>query len=472
MYIINIDSDDASKDSLLRAPQAAASASPTAEVVLLRTLNTPLNNSQIGVNPQIFAPNGFNQSKISDLIAQAGVIISIGTFQLNNTAGPTPFGGAISSSSNPEGNASFAQNILAHLSSNESAVPVVNLSDVNLGQNIPGITGTPGTPSQNLLTDSNIASYGSSNTPQAIIDVSSLAASGSPVVVTALSDNSVTVISSISSNVQIQELIAPLATSEYFINTNKVGILSVTTTATNVSSLSLSDNVAFTSKADEVTSGITVSGEADSSSVSLFITGGASRQQNGTDVITLGNGDNHIFDAGNGQILLSLGSGQNTVILAGVGVTGQINLATHTNSVADSISVAANGKSSANVLASHALVTITGFNNSAQSQDTIHFLGDQNTTLAWAGGTGSTAQVQSVDGDPSSLVNWVVAAKTQASSAHSVAWFQFGGNTYVFEAAKDISAGYVGDTLIKLVGLTHFSGSSAELMPGTLHLAG
>ena len=433
MYIINITSDDATKDSLLRAPKVASLALPIAEAGQLRSSNTPANNSQFGVQPQVVAPNGLTQSKISDLIAQAGVISSIGTFQLNDLASPAPLGGEVSSISTLEGKASFSQNVLAHLSSNESAVPVINLSDVNLGQNVLGVTGTSGTVSQNGLNglaDAKLPSVGSGNNARTIIDVSSLAASGTPVAITALSDSSITVISNIGSNVQIQDLAAPLAATEYFINTNKAGILTVTTNATKVSSLSLSESVVFTAKADEVTTGITVSGLADPGDVSLSITGDTGSQTNNSDVITLGNGNNYVFDAGNGQILLSLGNGQHTVILGGVGITGQINLTAPAHSIADAISTAANGKLSANDPAT-----------------------------------------QPVAGDASSLVSWIAAAKTQSSTAHSVAWFQFGGNTYVLEAATDMSAGHAGDTLIKLVGLTQSSGSS-ELSPGTLNLAG
>jgi hypothetical protein len=234
----------------------------------------------------------------------------------------------------------------------------------------------------------------------------------------------------------------------------------------------LTGNVAYTALADEVTSGITVSGESDSSNVTLFLLGGASSAQGSSDYITLGNGNNFVFDAGDGQVLFNLGSGQNTVLLAGVGVTGVVNLAKHDNSTSDFVALAANGLTTAHELAASELLSIGGLNNNAQSQDAITFLSDMDSQLSWAHGTASGSQITSVAGDAASLENWISTAQSLAHAAHSVAWFQFGGNTFVLETAATKAGDHSGDTLVKLTGLTQFTNTEGDLSIGMIHLAG
>jgi S-layer protein len=308
---------------------------------------------------------------------------------------------------------------------------------------------------------------------QNIVDVSALPSVNAPVVITALTESTLTITDSANTNVNIVNLDAPQAKVESFINTG-VGTLTVATAGTNLSSLSLTGKVAFTASADTVTTGITVSGQSDSSNVNLYLVGGASASQGSTDAITLGNGNDLVVDSGNGQVVLNLGTGNNMVLLAGIGVSGSVNFATHSDSVVDIVGIAANSVSAPTDLSATSLVTLSGLNNDANSSDAITFLGDMGATLTWAGSTGSAsgAQITSVSGDSTNLANWIAAAQNADKAAHSVAWFQFNGNTYVLESAGGAQVNHVGDTLVKLTGLTQFTGSNGELAFGMLHLAG
>ena len=136
------------------------------------------------------------------------------------------------------------------------------------------------------------------------------------------------------------------------------------------------------------------------------------------------------------------------------------------------MAVASNGLNTASALAASDLVTIAGLNNDALGHDTVAFLSDMGASLSWVGHSASAAQVSVVASQANELVNWVSAAQQQASNPHSVAWFQFNGNTYVLESAVGTAGNHVGDTLIKFTGLTQFTGDDGELAFGMLHLAG
>ncbi len=364
----------------------------------------------------------------------------------------------------------FSKNLVNQLNEASFAtVPIVSLSETAQVQDL----GVGSLANQALESFGPLFPNASLSLPvaQSVVDVSALS-SNAPVAVAALTQAAFTVIDSSSTNVEISNLIAPQAIVENFVNIGS-GTLTVATTGTHLASLNLSGNVAFTATADQVTTGITVSGQSDSSNVNLYLANGADANVGGKDIIALGNGNDFVMDAGNGQITLDLGSGSNVVMLVGVGVNGNVNFAMHTDANSDVVVVAANSVSSASALASHPLVTITGLNNEAHSNDSITFLGDMGSALSWANGSGAAgAQVVNVQGDSANLVNWISAAQNDAHAAHSVSWFQFNGNTYVLESALGAAGNHIGDTVIKLTGLTQFTGSDGELAFGMLHLAG
>jgi len=463
MYIFKSDTPDGADEYLSKSSKNLATSSSTAEGVLARLQIAPIVPAQIASISGSFAPTSAVLSSIAESITAAGAISNIGR--------PVSEDYAIQAANEESNNTlvasleAFSKNLLANANEASLAiVPIASLSDTSLGQ-IPTAVDN-----QVQITAASVTSV-ALPIEHVVVDVSTLPVVSAPVVITALSDSAITVIDSGNNNVQIQDFVAPLVTTESFVNTG-AGTLTVTTAATHVASLSLSGNVAYTALADEVTSGITVSGQSDASNVTLFLVGGASNAQGSSDFITLGNGNDFVFDAGDGQVLLNLGSGQNTVILAGVGVTGVVNLAAHDSSVADMIALAANGLSSPHDLANNALVTVAGLNNNAQGQDVITFLGDMDSQLVWAQGSATGAQVTHVSGDAASLESWVSAAQLQAGNEHSVAWFHFAGNTYVLETAAGASGNHTGDTLVKLTGLTQFTNTDGELSIGMLHLAG
>ena len=153
-------------------------------------------------------------------------------------------------------------------------------------------------------------------------------------------------------------------------------------------------------------------------------------------------------------------------------MNGSIHFAAHSGDNYDLVALAPNGANSVSTLANNPALNISGLNNAPNSLDAIAFLGDLNGQLVWAGGSGANAQVTHPQGDASNLASWINAAQNNANVAHSVAWFQFDGNTYIFESANGISAAIAGDTLVKLTGLTQFTGGAGELSLGMLHLAG
>jgi hypothetical protein len=236
--------------------------------------------------------------------------------------------------------------------------------------------------------------------------------------------------------------------------------------------LSLIGNVEFTATDMEVTSGITVSGNTDSGDVTLYITGGASKTAGSTDVIRLGDGNNVVFNAGNGTILMELGAGSNTVVLSGFGVSGSVSFAAHNNALSNTVAIAPTDFSNLYQQSDIPMVTITGLNVNAKSSDKIFFLGDLGNDLSWAGGSAQKAQVNTVKGDASNLLNWVDAAQTNASTAHSIAWFHFEGATYILESVAGINESNVGDTLIRLTGTITFSDVDGALSTGALNLLG
>ncbi|MBU3587830.1 hypothetical protein ICN30_08285 [Polynucleobacter sp. 31A-FELB] len=461
MYIFKSDPSDGSDDSLLKSSKASLSTSASSEALLAR-LQAPVVPAQIATLSTPL-PAGIILANLVDSTALAGVISTIGqpaNQPLMNAASNKAAEVAQANSQEKLGQDMLS--LLANTVSNP--LPILSLAEVAVGQAHVALPPELAKPIE--------APLATVNADLLVTDLSILPP-GEPVMITKLSEGktAVTVIAQAEGNVRIADFKYTEAVSETFINTG-LGTLTVTTPATNVSSLSLSGNVEFVATGIEVTSGITVSGGLNSSNVTLFITGGASSSQGSSDVINLGNGDNFVFNAGDGAIYVNLGSGANSVVLAGVGASGEVSFATDDAGTGDFIAIAANGASSIEQLASIPLITITGLN----SGDAISFLSDLGSTLNWAGGSALSAQVQLTNGDDANLATWLSAAQTQASQAHSVAWFYYDGATYILETASGSfglsgsAASLTGDTLVKLTGTVSLT--DAQLSQGIIQLAG
>jgi len=457
MYIFKSDPSDGSDDSLLKSSKTSLSASQAAENMLAR-LQAPVVAAPIA-SLSAPLPTGIVLSNLIDSVALAGVISTIG--QPANQSFAKPDHAALMSAQHfaEEKFSKEAQGLFASALSDVKAVPISSLAETMIAHQ-------PVTAPENAVVIGASSPVTFSN-QAGVIDLSTLPA-GTPVVITQLSDagSAVTVIHESSGNVRIADFQPIDAVSQTFINTG-LGVLTVTTPATKVSSLSLNGNVEFTATGIEVTSGITVSGESDSSNVALYITGGASSASGSSDVINLGDGNNFVFNAGDGAIFINLGLGANSVILAGVGASGVVNLATNDAGRGDFVAIAANGLSDPNALAAAPLVTITGLNGG----DAISFLSDMGSDLSWAAGSAQSAQVQTARGDAANLASWIAAAQAQASAAHTVAWFQFDGATYIYESVGNAS-NHNGDTLVKLTGTINLADGQVELSQGLLQLLG
>jgi hypothetical protein len=456
MYIFKPNTPDGADELLSKSPKNSVALQKGAESPLAR-VQTTFVPVQIAALNEAIAPVGMVLSNMMDSVVIAGVVSSIGQ--------PAPFDVARNAANQMTAQlddtiAKSALSILANTVNN--IVPISSLSDASTAQGAL-------TPDMNLAAASTIA-------PTQLVDLSEafLALQNVPTQIQHLSNNglAITVIDSVNENVQVPDFVpAKTGISETFVNTG-LGKLTIITPATSVASLSLSGNVEFTATSMEVTTGITVSGQADTSDVVLYITGGASKLSGSVDVINLGDGNNLVFDAGNGAILVNTGAGANSVILTGVGVSGSIVFGAHNNALIDSVAIAPSGFSTAQELANAPLVTITGFNVGSKSSDVISFFGDLGSDLAWAGGSAKAAQVQAVEGNSASLVNWISAAQNQANTAHSIAWFHFDGATYILEAASVANNVHYNDTLVKLTGTFEFTGVDGELTVGMLHLLG
>jgi hypothetical protein len=407
-------------------------------------------------------PAGVLTNNLLDSLALARTIESIGQAVNDDHILGVPTSESVSKLSNQALvlNASELENLAK---SSANILPISNLAEMGMGQALPAEANA-------VLSPQNIAMP---VLEPSMIDLSLLPA-GAPVVITQLSagdHSAVTVIDKADTNVQISDFRLAQAETQTYINTG-LGTLIVTTPATNLSSLSLSGKVEFVATGVEVSSGITVSGLSDSSDVALYITGGASSSIGARDIINLGDGNNVVFDAGDGAIYINLGSGSNSVILSGQGASGVINFSTHSNTASEFVAIAANGLASAQALANAPLIVVTGLNVGPNSLDAISFLSDMNGNLVWAGGTAQSAQVQLANQEQSNLESWISAAQEVASQAHSIAWFQFDGATYILETVVGANGARTSDTLVKLMGASSFTGVDGELSQGILHLLG
>jgi hypothetical protein len=108
-------------------------------------------------------------------------------------------------------------------------------------------------------------------------------------------------------------------------------------------------------------------------------------------------------------------------------------------------------------------------------------------TISFTGETGTIASIQHITssevaataggtGDATLLSAWIAAATGAAGSgvttaAHSIAWFQYQGNTYLVETvAADTGTLAAGDTVVELTGTgytfakTTFTGHTVNLL--------
>lgn len=183
--------------------------------------------------------------------------------------------------------------------------------------------------------------------------------------------------------------------------------------------------------------------------------------------VSVGNGQNQIIAGGSQSIDISVGTGMNNIFCQGEGSTGQVKFGAHTG--IDQISVGSLGP---NVDITH-ILTITGLNNNGS--DAIAF-GDYNGAIVTPGSMQQVVAAE-VSGDPGQLASWVAAAVGQGGlvpqAAHSVVWFQFGGNTFLVETSTADDAGVIGahDTLVELTG-TGYTFANASASGSYLQLKG
>lgn len=456
MYIFKSNTPNGSDETLSKSSKNSAALQKSADSVLAR-IQAPVVPAQIATLNEAVAPTGTVLGNMMDSVVLAGMVSSIGQ------PAPADYSRESANQSLALIDETVARNALNALAnSNNVVVPIANLSDGSAPAAVPSA-------------EFNLAVAPKLTPALQVVDLSDaflLAHSSTTVIQDRANGHlSITVIDGAKDNVQIPDFVPAETVSETFINTG-LGKLTIITPATSVASLSLSGNVEFTATGMEVTSGITVSGSADASNVVLYITGGASKSSGSVDRIHLGDGNNLVFDAGNGTILMDFGAGANTVVLTSIGVSGTISFAAHNSALSDVVAIAPTDFSALDHAGSIPLVTITGLNVGVNSSDQISFLGDLGNALVWAGGSAANAQVSAVQGDASNLINWINAAQTMASTAHSIAWFHFDGATYVLESVAGAHASNVGDTLVKLTGTITFSGVDGELANGVLNLLG
>lgn len=188
---------------------------------------------------------------------------------------------------------------------------------------------------------------------------------------------------------------------------------------------------------------------------------------NGTGVhatVTVGNANDSISVGGSDSVVtISAGTGANQILLA-TGTSGSVSLGAHTG--IDAISVGANDTGN---LAK--IVTISGLNSSATTNDTITFTGDAGATGAVYNANADIANYLSTNHLTASLANDITAAFADLNLVqHGVATFNFNNTTYVVEQVNAAGTAFAaGDTVVALVGTVPLSHSSAVTGVLTLH---
>lgn len=190
------------------------------------------------------------------------------------------------------------------------------------------------------------------------------------------------------------------------------------------------------------TSGKTETIHADSAANATITTGNGNDTVSANAIgatvnITVGNGANSISVSDGTSGTIATGTGANAIV-TGASATLGITLGAHAG--VDAITIGANASTAA-------FTSIAGI----LAGDTISFAGDTAASGALLGVL--SADVTTAGGDPAVLADWFTTALTNATQ-HQVAWFQFGGNTYLIEqSASGGATTLTGDTVIELVGL-------------------
>ena len=444
-------------------PKSSPNGTPIIPSLLVRPSTSQIVPAQTAVLADVAIIDSLTLTQNTEAIAAYGVVGSVSLtapIPLNQTLPNDEISGALS-----EALDAFSQGLLnTFYEGSTSVVSVKSLSEPSLVQV------TPMTNIDELLglTSNNIsvprAYYG------VVLDFSNLQLQMAPVVTTSQSSLVLVLVDNVNNSVVIDNLIAPLVVVENFVNTG-TGTLTVTTAGANVHSLSLDGNINFTLTNNQVASGVSILAGNDNGDVTLYLHGGSSNQS-GTDFIDLGNGNNFVLDTNAENILFSFGNGNNTVLLIEQSVSGLVSFGNHSQGVTDFVTLGANLLAGQNAQVSPNLITIAGLNNGPNSSDALAFLNDMNNQLVWSNGSAMNAQVTGIVGDPNNLVNWIHEAQHQANNPHSVSWFQFNGDTYLLETAMGDVGNHIGDTLVKIVGITHFTGPTGELAIGMLHFLG
>jgi hypothetical protein len=292
---------------------------------------------------------------------------------------------------------------------------------------------------------------------------------------------SLTVTDSYAGNVNIGHFAGSAAmATESFTNTG-AGTLTVgsgTAGDTAVQSLTLVGNVSDYhgggTGQDTYNGGITVTGGTDNAVVVFETTaGGGANAAGKVDSITLGNGNDIVFDAGGGTALgtinITLGTGADTVIVgtATTSGTNTVIFGAHALATADAISVGATAASTT------VISTITGLNSILAGSDTITFLGDGAATGAVVNENAAISTYLSVNHLTATLANDVAAVLSGSGgdlAQHAIGEFVFSGTQYVIEQAQATGTALGGaDTLVALVGMTVTAASSAAAGILTLH---
>ncbi|HEX7643540.1 MAG TPA: DUF4214 domain-containing protein [Burkholderiaceae bacterium] len=179
--------------------------------------------------------------------------------------------------------------------------------------------------------------------------------------------------------------------------------------------------------------------------------------------ITAGNGNNGITVSAATTLTVSAGNGANTISATAAGASGSITVGTGANTIAIgdtgnmSITLGAHTGVDAITVGVNASNTAISSIAGTQAGDTLTFSGDS------AGGALHATQSTDVtanSGNISNLSDWISASLAN-SAQHQVAWFQFGGNTYLVEqSATGNAQTLTGDTIIELIGAHDLSTAS------------
>ena len=234
--------------------------------------------------------------------------------------------------------------------------------------------------------------------------------------------------------------------------------------AQSLQTINLSGDVALgansltASAAIGATTGVTVTGATDNAHVNITLNGAAS---GATDTIALGNGNDYVTDLStSGNLTINVGTGSNLIDIhtsTGAGVD-DITLGAHT--AATGIDEVLVGTVAGNVsaTATQAQTFITG----AVKGDIIGIAAFAGTVESATVTANAQAGVNALTGANATLANAITAADSFLTGADHAIAFNFGGNTYVVEAALHTGVA-AGDTIVELQGVHTITGSAGHI---------